>query len=223
MNMTKVFGHPQRQVMNNQNPLIIGVGGGSGSGKTTVVNKIVDSIGPGEILLIEHDSYYRDLSHIPLPERQKQNFDHPSSLETELLIRHLDALKTGYQIEIPVYDFVEHTRSADTIKVHPKKIILLDGILIFSEPKLRSRMDIKIFVDTDDDIRLLRRLKRDINERGRSFNGVLDQYEMFVRPMHLEFVEPSKRYADIIIPRGGENRVALEMVNALINRKLHDL
>lgn len=221
--MTKVFGHPQRQVMNNQNPLIIGVGGGSGSGKTTVVNKIVDSIGPGEILLIEHDSYYRDLSHIPLPERQKQNFDHPSSLETELLIRHLDALKTGYQIEIPVYDFVEHTRSADTIKVHPKKIILLDGILIFSEPKLRSRMDIKIFVDTDDDIRLLRRLKRDINERGRSFNGVLDQYEMFVRPMHLEFVEPSKRYADIIIPRGGENRVALEMVNALINRKLHDL
>ncbi len=204
-------------------PLIIGVGGGSGSGKTTVVNKIVEAIGREEILLIEHDSYYRDLSHIPLSERQKQNFDHPSSLETELLIRHLDALKTGYQIEIPVYDFVEHTRQKRTIQASPKKIILIDGILIFSEPNLRDRMDIRIFVDTDDDIRLLRRLRRDINERGRSFDGVLNQYEKYVRPMHLEFVEPSKRYADIIIPRGGENRVALEMVNALINRKLHDL
>lgn len=209
--------------MSNLNPLIIGVGGGSGSGKTTVVNKIVEAIGSEQILLIEHDSYYRDLRHMPLSERQKQNFDHPASLETELLIRHLDALKTGYQIEIPVYDFVDHTRSKETLLASPKKIILVDGILIFSEPKLRNRMDIKLFVDTDDDIRLLRRLKRDINERGRNFDGVLDQYERFVRPMHLEFVEPSKRYADIIIPRGGENRVALEMVNALINRTLHDL
>lgn len=222
--MTEAPDHRQQPVMSNQlEPLIIGVGGGSGSGKTTVVNKIVESIGWEDILLLEHDSYYRDLSHIPLSERQKQNFDHPSSLETELLIRHLDALKSGYQIEIPVYDFVEHTRQKRTIQASPKKIILLDGILIFSEPKLRERMDIRIFVDTDDDIRLLRRLRRDINERGRNFDGVLNQYEKFVRPMHLEFVEPSKRYADIIIPRGGENKVALEMVNALINRKLHDM
>ena len=221
--MTRVSGLPQQQVMNDLEPLIIGVGGGSGSGKTTVVNKIVESIGSTDIVLIEHDSYYRDLRHIPLAERQKQNFDHPSSLETELLIRHLEALKSGYQIEIPVYDFVEHTRSNETISASPKKIILVDGILIFSEPKLRNKMDIKIFVDTDDDIRLLRRLKRDINDRGRDFDGVLNQYEKYVRPMHLEFVEPSKRYADIIIPRGGENKVALDMVNALINRKLHDL
>jgi uridine kinase len=204
------------------NPLIIGVGGGSGSGKTTVVNKIVEGIGRDQIVLIEHDSYYRDLSHLPLSERIKQNFDHPASLETELLIRHLDALKKGYKIDMPVYDFVEHTRAAESISVAPKKVILIDGILIFSEPNLRKRMDIKLFVDTDDDVRLLRRLKRDINERGRDFDGVLNQYELYVRPMHLEFVEPSKRYADIIIPRGGENIVALDMINALIKRKLQE-
>jgi len=208
--------------MSKLNPLIIGVGGGSGSGKTTVVNKIVAGIGKDQIVLIEHDSYYRDLSHLPLSERVKQNFDHPASLETELLIRHLDALKKGYKIEVPVYDFVEHTRSAKSISVAPKKVILIDGILIFSEPNLREKMDIKIFVDTDDDVRLLRRLKRDINERGRNFDGVLNQYEQFVRPMHLEFVEPSKRYADIIIPRGGENAVALDMINALVKGKLHE-
>lgn len=203
-------------------PLILGVAGGSGSGKTTVVGKIIENIGKENILLMQHDSYYRDLSHITLEERIKQNFDHPSSLETELMIRHLDALKEGYQIEIPVYDFVAHTRSEKTIPATPKNIILVDGILIFSEPKLRDLMDIKIFVDTDDDVRLLRRLKRDILERGRELDGVLNQYERFVRPMHLEFVEPSKRYSDIIIPRGGENTVALEMVIALINGKLDE-
>tara|TARA_R100001143_G_C3361345_1_gene136890 strand:+ start:72755 stop:73381 length:627 start_codon:yes stop_codon:yes gene_type:complete len=208
--------------MSKFNPLIIGVGGGSGSGKTTVVSKIVDGIGEDQIVLIEHDSYYRDLSHLPLSERVKQNFDHPSSLETELLIRHLDALKSGYKIDIPVYDFVQHTRAPESISVAPKKVILIDGILIFSEPNLRDRMDIKIFVDTDDDVRLLRRLKRDINERGRDFDGVLKQYEHYVRPMHLEFVEPSKRYADIIIPRGGENTVALDMINALVKGKLQE-
>ncbi len=202
-------------------PLIIGVAGGSGSGKTTVVNKIVQKIGKKNILLVEHDSYYRDLSHIPLSERRKQNFDHPASLETELMIRHIDALRKGYKIDLPVYDFVAHTRAEETIPVSPKKIILIDGILIFSEPDLLELMDIKIFVDTDDDVRLLRRLRRDIQERGRDFDGVLNQYETFVRPMHLEFVEPSKRYADIIIPRGGENRVALEMVIAMINGKLN--
>lgn len=206
--------------MTKKNPLIIGVGGGSGSGKTTVVNKIINGIGREKILIIEHDSYYRDLSHLPFSERKKQNFDHPSSLETELMIRHLDALRNGYQIEIPVYDFVAHTRSDETIKASPKKIILIDGILIYSEPKLREQMDIKIFVDTDDDVRLLRRLKRDITERGRDFDGVLNQYEKYVRPMHLEFVEPSKRYSDIIIPRGGENAIALEMIIALIEGHL---
>jgi uridine kinase len=204
----------------NSGPLVLGVAGGSGSGKTTVVNKIVKSIGRNKILLIQHDSYYRDLSHLSLPERKKHNFDHPSSLETELMIRHLDALINGCKIEIPVYDFVAHTRSKNTIPAFPKKIILIDGILIFSEPRLRDLMNIKIFVDTDDDVRLLRRLKRDINERGRDLDGVLNQYETFVRPMHLEFVEPSKRYSDIIIPRGGENEVALEMVIALIKGKL---
>lgn len=203
-----------------KNPLIIGVGGGSGSGKTTVVNKIIEGIGREKILIIEHDSYYRDLSHLPFSERKRQNFDHPYSLETELMIRHLDALRNGYQIEIPVYDFVAHTRSDETIKASPRKIILIDGILIYSEPKLREQMDIKIFVDTDDDVRLLRRLRRDITERGRDFDGVLNQYERYVRPMHLEFVEPSKRYSDIIIPRGGENAIALEMIIALIEGHL---
>ena len=207
------------QVMSDK-PLILGVAGGSGSGKTTVVSKIVEAVGGDQILLLQHDSYYRDLSHLPLEERKKQNFDHPSSLETELMIRHIEALKEGYQIELPVYDFVAHTRSDKTEKKIPKIIILVDGILIYAEPNLLDQMDIKIFVDTDDDVRLLRRLKRDINERGRNLDGVLNQYEQFVRPMHLEFVEPSKRYADIIIPRGGENTIALEMVIALIKGKI---
>lgn len=204
----------------NKEPLIIGVGGGSGSGKTTVVKHILSSIGRNNILLIQHDSYYRDLNHLPLEERKKQNFDHPSSLETELMIRHVNALKNGYQVDIPVYDFAAHTRSEETVKAAPKEIILLDGILIFTEPDLRKLMDIRLFVDTDDDVRLLRRIKRDIMERGRELEGVIHQYETYVRPMHLEFVEPSKRYADIIIPRGGENLVALEMVVATIREKL---
>ncbi|PKD44143.1 uridine kinase [Rhodohalobacter barkolensis] len=204
----------------SEKPLIIGVAGGSGSGKTTVVSNIIQSIGENRVLLLQHDSYYRDLSHLPFEERTKQNFDHPSALETELMIRHLDALRNGYKIDIPVYDFVKHTRSEKTITALPHRIILVDGILIFSEPELRKLMDIKLFVDTDGDVRLLRRLQRDINERGRDLSGVLNQYEKFVRPMHLEFVEPSKRYADIIIPRGGENLVALEMVIALIEGKL---
>jgi len=202
-------------------PLVLGVGGGSGSGKTTVVSKIVSRIGKKQILLIEHDSYYRDLSHLPLNERMKQNFDHPSSLETELLIRHLEALLEGYQVDLPVYDFESHTRSDETEKVQPRPIILVDGILIYSEKNLRDKMEVKLFVDTDDDIRLLRRISRDILERGRTLEGVINQYEKFVRPMHLEFVEPSKRYADIIIPRGGENEIALDMVIALIQDKLN--
>ncbi|MFU8812821.1 MAG: uridine kinase [Balneolaceae bacterium] len=205
----------------SKDPLIIGVGGGSGSGKTTVVSKILEHIGEENVLLLQHDSYYRDLRHLSLEDRKKQNFDHPASLETELMIRHVEALKNGYQVEIPVYDFAAHTRSDETEKAEPKNIILLDGILIFTEPALRDQMDIKIYVDTDDDIRLLRRISRDIMERGRELEGVIQQYEKFVRPMHLEFVEPSKRYADIIIPRGGENHVALKMVVATIAGKLN--
>lgn len=201
-------------------PLIIGVAGGSGSGKTTVVQKICESLGDKRLVLLEHDSYYRDLSHLPFEERIKQNFDHPSSLETELLIRHIKALTEGYQVEVPIYDFAAHNRKEETIPTIPKEVILIDGILIFSEPELLKLMDIKVFVDADDDIRLLRRLKRDIEERGRSVDSVLKQYQKYVRPMHLEFVAPSKRYADIIIPRGGKNKIALEMVLALIEGKL---
>jgi len=202
------------------NPLIIGVAGGSGSGKTTVVRHIINNIGEENILLIQHDSYYRDLKHLPFEKRTEQNFDHPSALETELMIRHLKALNEGYQVEVPIYDFTKHIRKEETRLADPKKIILIDGILIFTEKELRKLMDIKLYVDTDDDIRLLRRIQRDIVERDRKLENVLTQYEKFVRPMHLEFVEPTKRYADIIIPRGGENQVALDMVNALIQDRL---
>ena len=201
-------------------PLVIGVAGGSGSGKTTVVNYLCDEFSSDNILRIEHDSYYRELEHLPFEERAKQNFDHPASLETELMIRHIQALMEGYPVEVPVYDFELHTRKDETITATPSDVILIDGILIFSEPDLLELMGVKIFVDTDDDVRLLRRLQRDIEERGRSVESVLKQYEKFVRPMHLEFVEPSKRYADIIIPRGGKNKVALEMVTALIRGKM---
>lgn len=202
-------------------PLIIGVSGGSGAGKTTVVRHIIDTVGEEGILLLQHDSYYRDLQHLPFNERTQQNFDHPSALETELMIRHIKALKKGYQVEIPIYDFTKHIRKEETRLVEPRDIILIDGILIFNEKELRELMDIKLYVDTDDDIRLLRRIHRDIVERDRQLENVLNQYEKFVRPMHLEFVEPSKRYADIIIPRGGKNEVALDMVNALIQDRLN--
>ena len=202
-------------------PLIIGVAGGSGSGKTTVVRHIIDTIGEENIVLLQHDSYYRDLKHLPFEERSKQNFDHPSSLETELMIRHIEALKEGYHVEVPIYDFSKHVRKEESREVYPKKVILVDGILIFSEKGLRKQMDIKLYVDTDDDIRLLRRIRRDILERDRELQNVLKQYEEYVRPMHLEFVEPSKRYADIIIPRGGQNEVALQMVTARIQEELN--
>lgn len=203
-------------------PIIIGVAGGTAAGKTTVIRQITDQIGEENIVVLEHDSYYRDLKHLSFEERAKRNFDHPSALETELLVRHLNALKEGYQVEVPKYDFSKHIRKEETELVKPRKIILVDGILIFSEKELRELMDIKIFVDTADDVRLLRRIRRDTMERDRSLESILTQYEKFVRPMHLEFVEPSKRYADIIIPRGGKNEAALEMVNALINEKLSD-
>jgi uridine kinase len=199
---------------------VIGVAGGSGSGKTTVINHIRRGVSDDQIAFLEHDAYYRDLVHLPFEDRARNNFDHPSSLETELLVRHLEALLEGYSVEVPIYDFANHIRKKDTRTVTPREVILIDGILILSEKELRELMDLRIFVDTDDDVRLLRRLRRDIGERGRTVDSVLVQYERFVRPMHLEFVEPSKRYADIIIPHGGENHVAIDMVNALIRNKI---
>jgi uridine kinase len=201
-------------------PFLIGVAGGSGSGKTTVVNHIIERIGPENLVLIQHDSYYRDLDHLTFEERAKQNFDHPSSLETELLVRHVEALMNGYSVEVPIYDFKEHVRKEETKTLVPKPVILVDGILIFFEKALRDLMHLKLFVDTDSDVRLLRRLRRDILERKRSVESVLDQYERYVRVMHLEFVEPTKRYADIIIPHGGENHAALDVLNAVIAGKL---
>jgi uridine kinase len=204
----------------SSNPLVIGVAGGSGSGKTTVVRKIIESVGKDSINLVQHDAYYRDLSHMSPEERAKQNFDHPASLQTELMVRHVQALKKGFAVDIPKYDFSNHIRKVETDTLIPRKVVLLDGILIFSEKSLLELMDIKIFVDTDSDVRLLRRMQRDIIDRGRTLESVIRQYERFVRPMHLEFVEPSKRHADIIIPRGGQNKIALEMVTARINYEL---
>jgi len=201
-------------------PFVIGVAGGSGSGKTTVVRHIIERVGPLNLTLIQHDSYYRNMQELPFDERVKQNFDHPASLETDLMVSHLKSLLQGQNVDIPVYDFSAHVRADYVLKAAPRPVILVDGILIFFEKELRDLMDMRIFVDTDADVRLLRRLKRDLIERGRTIESVIDQYESFVRPMHLEFVEPTKRYADIIIPNGGENVAALDMLDALITRKV---
>lgn len=201
-------------------PFVIGVAGGSGSGKTTVVRHIIERVGPLNLTLIQHDSYYRDMQDISFDERVKQNFDHPASLETDLMVSHLKSLLQGHSVDIPVYDFSAHVRADYVLKATPRPVILVDGILIFFEKELRDLMDMRIFVDTDADVRLLRRLKRDLIERGRTIDSVIGQYESFVRPMHLEFVEPTKRYADIIIPNGGENVAALDMLDALITRKI---
>jgi len=203
-----------------QTPLIIGIAGGSGSGKTTIANIILDRVGAERIAFFPHDAYYRDLSDLSLSKRSGVNFDHPNSLETELLVDHLKQIKTGYPIEMPVYSFKTHSRTDQIIQVDPQPIILVEGILIFAEPELRDLFDVKIFVDTDADIRFIRRLERDINERGRTVVSVIKQYQQTVRPMHLEFVEQSKRYADVIIPEGGFNTVALDMVVARIEELL---
>jgi uridine kinase len=201
-------------------PVIIGIAGGSGSGKTTVLRRIVGALDSDRIAVLDHDAYYEDLSHLPPDERSSFNFDHPDALETDLLRRHLDRLVQGQAIEKPVYDFTTHTRADETETVEPCSVIILEGILILAEPILEEVMDIKIYVDAADDIRLMRRIRRDIQERDRSIEGVLHQYERTVRPMHLEFVEPSKRNADVIIPRGGHNHVAIEMVLARIETLL---
>jgi len=206
--------------MPNRTPLVIGIAGGSGSGKTTVARMILEKVGGEHITYLPHDAYYKDNSHLPLEERARINYDHPDSLETDLLVKHILALKEGKPIERPVYDFSTHSRTSQTIRLTPKPVIMVEGILIFAEPELRKLFDIKIFVDTDSDIRFIRRLTRDINERGRTMEAVIEQYLSTVRPMHMEFVEPSKRYADVIIPEGGYNQVALEMVIARVESLL---
>lgn len=195
-------------------PIVFGVAGGTASGKTTVATTILEAVGAAQVAYLPHDAYYRDMSYLPLSERARLNYDHPESLETELLIEHVEQLVAGKAVPVPVYDFTEHRRTAETNLVEPSPIILIDGILIFTNRELRELMDIKIYVDTDADIRFIRRLERDMNERGRTLESVINQYVRTVRLMHLEFVEPSKRYADVIIPFGGRNQVAVEMVVA---------
>lgn len=199
-------------------PFFIGIAGGTGSGKTTVARTIYDRVGPGRIDWISHDAYYRDYNHLTTEELHKLNFDHPDSLETELLVRHLDELSAGRPVEVPLYDFATHHRKHETRSVAPCRVIIVEGILALAEKDIRSRIDLKLFVDTPPDIRLVRRLLRDVQLRGRDVAGVIHQYVHTVRPMHEEFVEPSKRHADLIIPEGGENRVALD---AIISRVEH--
>jgi uridine kinase len=201
-------------------PIIIGVAGGTGSGKTTVTKEILRRVGEERIACIPHDAYYRDLAHLSPNLRERINFDHPDSLETNLLVEHLKLWRAGLAIEVPVYDFTTHTRTAQTTHVEPQPVALVEGILVFAEPELREVFDVKLYVDTDADIRFIRRLVRDIAERGRTMDSVVEQYLGTVRPMHLEFVEPSKRYADVIIPEGGYNQVAMDMVVARIERLL---
>jgi len=199
-------------------PVIIGVAGGTGSGKTTVANAILKHVGDGRMSVLFHDAYYRDFVDLPKDVLDRKNFDHPDSLETELLIRHVKALKQGMVVEAPIYDFRIHRRAPETRRVEPTPVVLVEGILIFAEPELRKLFDVKIFVDTDADVRLIRRIRRDIAERGRTLESVVEQYEATVRPMHLEFVEPSKRYADLIVPEGGENAVAMEFLFARLEQ-----
>ena len=196
--------------------VVIGVAGGSGSGKTTVVHRIVDSLGPDQVTVLLHDRYYRDRSELRLEERAALNYDHPDSLETDLMVRHVHDLRSGQTVEVPTYDFARYARLPETETTAPRRVIIVEGILIFADPALRALLDVKVFVDADDDIRFIRRLRRDVAERGRTMDSVIEQYQGTVKPMHLEFVEPSKRYADIIIPQGGHNTVAITMLLTLI-------
>jgi len=203
-------------------PLVVGIAGGSGSGKTTVSQAILQRAGAGNAAYIQHDSYYKDLSQLPPAQRATTNFDHPNSLETELMVEHVRQLKAGHAVEVPTYDFTTHTRRKETHRVEPHPVIIVEGILLFTEPNMRDLCDLKLFVDTDADIRFIRRLERDIAERGRSLESVIKQYQATVRPMHLEFVEPSKRYADLIVPEGGYNQVAMDVFMARIEAKLRE-
>lgn len=201
-------------------PVIIGVTGGSGSGKTTVSRAIFEQLHGHSLLMLQEDSYYNDQSDMPFEERIKTNYDHPNAFDTELLVKQLKDLLDWKTIEKPIYDYTEHTRSSEVEKVEPKEVIILEGILVLNDPALRDLMDIKIFVDTDDDIRIIRRIQRDIEERGRSLQSVIDQYKSTVKPMYHQFIEPTKRYADIIVPEGGENDVAIDMLTTKIRSVL---
>ena len=200
--------------------MIIGICGGTGSGKTTVANSILESVNAGEVAFIQQDSYYRNLKDLPLDYRQAVNFDHPDALDNDLLVHHIRKLRAGGSIELPVYDFRTHSRLNETVLIEPKPIVIVEGILIFADPRLLEQMDIKVFVDTPDDIRFIRRLRRDVAERGRTVDSVIEQYLATVRPMHMQFVEPSKRYADVIIPEGGHNLVSIDLISGKIRERL---
>ncbi len=202
--------------------VLIGLAGGSGSGKTLVAKRIYDEIGSDKVTIIQQDSYYKDLSHLELEERKKQNFDHPDAFDNKLLFDHLIELLSGHEIEMPLYDFKNHTRRKETKKISDNLVIVLEGILILHYPEIRNIMDIKVYVDTADDVRLIRRIRRDVQERGRSLDSILEQYEKSVRPMHLQFVEPTKRYADIILPEGGYNVVAIDLLKTKIRALLQE-
>jgi uridine kinase len=202
--------------------ILIGIAGGSGSGKTLVARTIVRELGSKRVVVIDQDSYYKDLDQIPFRDREARNFDHPDAFDTELLRRHLGELLEGHAIEQPIYDYAQHRRSNDTRRISDHLVVVLEGILIFHDPELRSLMDIKLYVDADSDERIIRRLRRDLLERGRSVDSVLKQYEESVRPMHLQFVEPTKRFADVIIPGGGHNKVAIDLVKTKIRELLRE-
>jgi len=195
---------------------VIGVAGGSGSGKTTVVRRIVDSLGPEQVTLLDHDRYYRDRNEMRLEERAALNYDHPDALETDLMVAHVRALKAGTAVDVPQYDFTRHARLSEIEAFQPRRALIVEGILVFTDAALRDLMDIKVFVDTDSDTRFIRRLQRDVAQRGRTMESVIDQYQHTVKPMHLEFVEPSKRYADVIIPLGGHNTVAVDLLLTML-------
>jgi len=200
--------------------MIIGICGGTGSGKTTVAQRILEDVSDEHVLYLQQDSYYRNLGDMPIGLRHQINFDHPDALDNDLFVNHIKALRAGEPIAMPLYDFTNHTRRNETIRVDPKPILIIEGILIFVDAVLRELMDIKIFVDTDDDLRFIRRLRRDVNERGRSAESVINQYLKTVRPMHDQFVEPSKRYADVIIPEGGYNTVGIDLISGKIRAQL---
>jgi len=202
--------------------MIIGICGGTGSGKTTIARAIVEAVGEKNVVLVEQDSYYRNLADMPLDDRHHANFDHPDAIDSDLLVNHIKRLKLGQPIEIPIYDMVTHTRSERVEVIEPRPVVIVEGILIFSEPRILELLDVRVFVDTPDDIRLLRRLRRDITERGRTFERTLDQYEKTIRPMHFEFVEPSKRFADVIIPEGGQTDTSIKMLCSLVRERLSE-
>ena len=202
--------------------MIIGICGGTGSGKTTVANSILASVSEGEVVFIQQDSYYRNLADLPDKIREAINFDHPDAVDNDLLVEHVRSLKAGRAVDLPVYDFKTHARRTETQRVEPRPIIIIEGILIYADPRLLDEMDIKVFVDTPDDIRFIRRLRRDMAERGRTVESVIEQYLTTVRPMHMQFVEPSKRQADVIIPEGGHNLVSIDLISGRIRERLSD-